>query len=98
MMHGSGDDKDAGCGGGCQNCRLDPPPADAPRGGRLVAMSVVGFLGPLILAIAGAVAAPRLWSHDTAQLLGGLAGLAAGFALAALARRLWRGAEGVTPA
>lgn len=97
-MHAPGDDNEAGCGGGCQNCHLDQTPPDAPRGARLVAMSAVFFLLPLILAIVGAGVVPLLWRHDAAQVVGGVAGLGVGLAIAAVAGRLWNASPGGTPA
>ncbi|MFH1568377.1 MAG: hypothetical protein ABIL09_10320 [Gemmatimonadota bacterium] len=82
------------CAADCSRCPVEgtPPPAGTYRGGRLAAAAAAFFLGPLALAVGGAVLAGP---EQTNQFAGGLAGLAAGLALAAFLARGARPAEEV---
>jgi hypothetical protein len=77
---------------GCGSCPTDDCPAryedDAPRlrGPALVAAALALFLLPILLAVAGSALAGQ--AGDVAQLLGCLAGLGLGLAVARLFARL----------
>jgi len=62
---------------GCSCCSAEAPgPTEGTiRGPRLVLVSMGLFLGPIVLAIAGAALSP---AGESAQLLGALGGLAVG--------------------
>jgi hypothetical protein len=83
--------KSAGsCCSGCSGCAAAESAAGPGRevplvGGRFVAASVGFFLGPLVLAVAGAFCSGR---DGGRQLLGAIAGLAAGMAVSVVVARL----------
>ena len=63
-------------------------------GWRLTLSAAGTFLLPLLLAIAGAAAAPTMWAHSAAQLVGGVGGLLIGVGGAVfVGRLLGRGAQ-----
>ena len=79
-----------GCGGDCSHCSIgDHTPVEGELTGWRLGLAACGmFLGPLVLAIVGALLAGPT---DTGQFLGGVTGLAVG-AVAAVwtGRRLRR--------
>ena len=75
------------CAADCDQCPSQEAGSqvDGPyRGGRLAAVAAAYFLGPLALAVAGAVLAGP---EQITRFLGGTAGLALGLVAAALAAR-----------
>jgi len=88
---------EASCPAGCPRCTESARAMAAPTelaGWRLTLSATGTFLLPLLLAIAGATAAPAVWSHSAAQLVGGVGGLLIGIGGAVVVGRLLgRGAQ-----
>ena len=85
------------CPAGCPHCSEAAEAIAAPTelaGWRLTVSAAGLFLVPLLLAIAGAGAAPAVWAHSVAQFVGGVGGLLIGIAGAVFVGRfLGRGAQ-----
>ncbi len=82
---------DPACPAGCPRCAETAEATAAPTelaGWRLTLSAAGTFLLPLLLAIAGAAAAPTIWAHSAAQLVGGVGGLLVGVGGAVVVGRL----------
>jgi len=80
-------DRPAGCSGPCRSCWVNLEGAGGPSGWRMVLASVGLFLGPIALAIVGALLAG---ATADARAAGALGGLVLGMAISVIVGRLIR--------
>ena len=80
-------DRPAGCSGPCRSCWANLEATAGPSGRRMILASVGLFLGPIVLAIVGALLAGATADARTA---GAVSGLLLGMAISVIVGRLIR--------